>query len=251
MINVLISGINDGTGKKVYELITKDEGFNLVCGVDEEIGGDFNCPVYKNFDEVKEMVDVVIDFSKPERLPFVLEFVKENGCALAEGTTGYTKAQLQQIKKLSESLPVFISHNLSLGTSMLFRLARIAARELKNFDIEIIEYRDREKQNAPGATSLSLARDIFETLKGCDERKIVSGRNGKRKPGEISLHSVRGGNLAGANEILFIGEDELIQIKHESFDNLLFARGAIKAARFIVEKTAGFYTMKDFSATEE
>lgn len=249
MINVLISGINDGTGKKVYELIKKDEDFNLVCGVDETIGGDFNCPVYKNFDEVKEMVDVVIDFSKPERLPFVLEFVKENGCALAEGTTGYTKAQLQQIKKLSESLPVFISHNLSLGTSMIFRLARIAARELKNFDIEIIEYRDREKQNAPGATSLSLARDIFETLG--EKSKIVSGRNGKRKPGEISLHSVRGGNLAGANEILFIGEDELIQIKHESFDNLLFARGAIKAARFISGKTAGFYTMKDFSATEE
>ena len=249
MINVLISGINDGTGKKVYELITKDEDFNLVCGVDETIGGDFNCPVYKNFDEVKEMVDVVIDFSKPERLPFVLEFVKENGCALAEGTTGYTKAQLQQIRKLSESLPVFISHNLSLGTSILFRLARIAAAELKNFDIEIIEYRDREKQNAPGATSLSLARDIFETLG--EKSKTVSGRNGKRKPGEISLHSVRGGNLAGANEILFIGEDELIQIKHESFDNLLFARGAIKAARFIVEKTAGFYTMKDFSATEE
>lgn len=249
MINVLISGINDGTGKKVYELITKTEDFNLVCGVDEAIGGDFNCPVYKNFDEVKEMVDVVIDFSKPERLPFVLEFVKENGCALVEGTTGYTKVQMQQIKKLSETLPVFISHNLSLGTSMLFRLARIAASELKNFDIEIIEYRDREKQNAPGATTLSLARDISETLG--EKSKIVSGRNGKRKQGEISLHSVRGGNIAGANEILFIGEDELIQIKHESFDNLLFARGAIKAARFIVEKTAGFYTMKDFSAAEE
>lgn len=249
MINVLISGINDGTGKKVYELITKTEDFNLVCGVDEAIGGDFNCPVYKNFDEVKEMVDVVIDFSKPERLPFVLEFVKENGCALVEGTTGYTKVQMQQIKKLSETLPVFISHNLSLGTSMLFRLARIAASELKNFDIEIIEYRDREKQNAPGATTLSLARDISETLG--EKSKIVSGRNGKRKQGEISLHSVRGGNIAGANEILFIGEDELIQIKHESFDNLLFARGAIKAARFISEKTAGFYTMKDFSTEEE
>ncbi|HBK02787.1 MAG TPA: 4-hydroxy-tetrahydrodipicolinate reductase [Clostridiales bacterium] len=249
MINVLISGINGGTGKKVYELITKTDGFNLVCGVDKAIGGDFNCPVYKTFDEVKEMVDVAIDFSDPDELSHVLEFVKENGCALAEGTTGYTKAQMQQIKKLSESSPVFISHNLSLGTSMLFRLARIAATELKNFDIEIIEYRDREKQNAPGATTLSLARDILETLG--EKNKIVSGRNGKRKPGEICLHSVRGGNLAGANEILFIGEDELIQIKHESFDNLLFARGAIKAARFIAKKTAGFYTMKDFSTAEE
>lgn len=244
MINVLISGITGPIGKSVYEFSKKEKDIFVACGVDESVDCECDCPVYKSFDEVKEMIDVVIDFSSPEFFKFVYKFVSENDCALVEGTTGYTQGILDELKNLAKKRAVFASRNLSPGTNTLFRLCVAAARELKDFDIEIIERYGRNKTAIPGGTTLNLAKAIKEEL-GLNG-KIIFGRSNRRKNGEICIHSVRGGGIQGEKEVLFIGEKETLSVKHTDDDKSLYAETAIRVARDIVSRTPGLYSLSDY-----
>ncbi len=243
MINVLICGINSEFGKTVYQQ-SKDTNLNVVCGIDKGMVGDYNCPVYKSFDEVREVVDLVIDFSSPDMLDDVLEFVTENGCPLVESTTGYTQKQKAKIKKASEKAPIFMSYNLSVGVNLMLKLCVEMATALPTYDIEIIEKYDAQKINAPGAIALNIAQEINLALG--NTKKIICGRSSKRRGEEICIHSVRGGSKHDEHEIMFLGEKEVISIKHSAFDNLLYADGAIKLASFMNGKPNGYYTLKDY-----
>ena len=183
MVNVLICGINTDMGKCMYD-VAEHNGINVVCGVDKSLGTTFNCPVYKSFDEVREIIDFVIDVSSPDMLEDVLAFVKENDYPLIEGSVGYSAKQKQQLKEAGDSVPVFMSYNLSLGVNLLFRLCVETAKALKNYDIEIIEKYNANKVNAPGATTINLANELNEALGAT--RKIVYGRTSQRKKGEAS-----------------------------------------------------------------
>ncbi len=244
MINVLICGINSEFGKAVYQL-SKDTNLNIVCGVDKGIMADqINCPIYKSFDEVREVIDLVIDFSSPDMLDDVLAFVTENGCPLIESTAGYTQKQKTKIKKAGEKAPIFMSYNLSVGVNLMLKLCVEIATSVPSYDIEIIEKYDSQKINAPGSIALSIAQEINQALGG--NRKIVCGRKAKRRSDEICIHAVRGGLKHDEHEIMFIGEKEIITIKHSAFDNLLYADGAIKLVSFMIGKPNGYYTIKDY-----
>ena len=249
MINVLISGITGPIGKAVYEYAKKEKDVFVACGVDESVNCECDCPVYKSFDEVKEMIDVVIDFSSPEFFGAVYKFVKDNDCSLVEGTTGYTQKNLDELKRLAENKAIFASRNLSLGTNTLFKLCVAAAKELKNFDVEIIERYEKNKSGVPGGTTLSLAKAIQEAI-GLNG-KIIYGRTSRRKDGEICIHSVRGGGIQGEKEVLFIGEKETLSIIHRDDDKSLYAETAISVARFIVSRSPGLYSMNDYYNAEK
>ena len=244
MFDIIISGINGKIGNLVYKQ-SKKNGFNVVCGVDRNIIGEFDCPVYKSFDEIKTYADVVIDFSSPDLIEGIFKFATQSHIPVVLGTTGYDEHQEVEIKTAAEKVAVFRSDNFSLGINVVKKLCFEATKRLSDFDIEIIDVHHRNKLDSPSGTTNVIYDSIVSAL---DEKKIaVYGRNGakRRSKNEIGIHSVRGGSVVGEHEILFLGGNESITIKHTAYSKELFADGAIKAARFIKNKKVGLYGMDD------
>ena len=240
-MNIIISGVSGKMGGYVYEA-AKKESLNIVCGIDKRISGSFDCPVYKHFDEIKEFADVIIDFSSPGNLLPMLDYAVETSTPLVICTTGYSKEQEDEIIIRSKEIPIFKASNTSTGVWVFIEACKILSEKLADYDVEIVEYHHDKKTDAPSGTSYSILNAIKETKKNC---LPVFGRKGlgKRRKNEIGVHSVRGGGIVGEHEVFFIGENECVSIKHTGFSKALFADGALKAAKFIIDKKAGLYDM--------
>lgn len=188
---------------------------------------------------------VVIDFSHKDALEDVLGFCQSNGLPLVMATTGFDAAQKARLKEASATIPLFYSANLSLGIHVLKALAREAARMLgEDADIEIIERHHNRKKDAPSGTAL-LLRDAMAQSR--DFSRTVFGRDGQspRQSGEVGIHAVRGGSIIGDHTVLFALDSEIIELSHRGESRKLFARGAMKAARFVSNQPPGFYGMDD------
>jgi 4-hydroxy-tetrahydrodipicolinate reductase len=139
---------------------------------------------------------------------------------------------------------------MSLGVNVISQMARMAVPALEDdFDVEIIEKHHGKKSDAPSGTALLLAEAIREACR--EEKNFLYGRHGKdgaREPADIGIHAIRGGTHPGEHMVLFMGPDEIIEIKHTVFSKNVFALGAIKAARFICDKPPGLYDMRDLLA---
>ena len=244
MINLLICGISGRIGRFVYDSAT-ERGFNVVCGVDRSPAGQSDCPVYKTFDEVKELVDCVIDFSLPDGTMQAVSFALSRKCAIVIGTTGLSDAQKEEIGTAARQIPVFMSENMSPGMSVIAELCRIAAGTFRGFDIEITETHHAKKIDSPSGSAFLLARAIEEGLG--EKRNLVSGRSGSRirDRKEIGIQSLRGGSVTGKHEVYFFGENETIAISHTASSKKVFAEGALAAAEFITGRAAGFYTRQE------
>lgn len=244
MINLAICGINGTMGKHVYDRAIKD-GLNVVCGIDKFSVGSVECPIYKSFDQIKDFVDVIIDFSSPEVLPELLDYAKENKIPIVIGTTGFSKKEENLICESSKEIAIFKSANTSIGINLAMKLCKTCAETLSDYDVEIIDKHHKNKNDSPSGTTLML----FNAIENCykEMKKPIFGRNGKgkRKACEIGLHSVRGGTIIGTHEINFFGENESITIIHTAHSKELFANGALKAAKFIKNKKVGLFSMND------
>ena len=244
MKNLLICGINGAMGKHVYNASQKHQ-FNVVCGIDKQIAGSTECPVYKSFDEVRDLIDVIIDFSSPDALKEILPFALKNEVPLVLGTTGYSEEDENIIFNASKNIPIFKSANMSIGINLLIKLCKIAFPLLNCFDVEIIEKHHKLKEDSPSGT----ANLIYNHLIECSHKKFnpIYGRNGKkrRENFEIGIHSIRGGTVVGEHEVSFFGENESISLIHNAQSKELFALGALKCAEFIQNKPAKLYCMDD------
>lgn len=246
MVKVLISGAKGRMGKKVFEALAQTENINAVCGIDivEDLSS-APYPIYDNFNSVKEIVDVVIDFSAPANLDNVIEFCLHNKIPAVLCATGYTQEQVDKIKLTSEKIAVFRSGNMSLGVNVLVDLVKKAAQMLDGFDIEIIEKHHNQKVDAPSGTALMLADGVKSV---CDEKFYTYGRQGicgKRDINEIGIHAVRGGGIVGEHEVIFASGFETITLSHVATDRSVFADGAVRAALYISNKKSGLYDMND------
>ena len=242
MINLLISGALGRMGKKVYEACKNADGISAVCGVDrfEDLSNkDF--PVYSSFSQVKEKIDVIIDFSAPATLPFILEYCLSNETPAVLCATGYSEEDVDAVKNASKKVALFRSANMSLGVNILIDLVKKASAVLgETFDIEIIEKHHNQKVDSPSGTALMLADGVKEVL---PEKFYVYGREGfvgKRDKNEIGIHAIRGGNIVGEHDVIFAGENETVTLSHNAQDRAVFANGAIKAAKYIVNKRIYF-----------
>ena len=247
MINLLISGALGRMGKKVYEACATAEGISPVCGVDRfEDCSNPNFPVYSSFAQVKEKVDVIIDFSAPANLTNILDFCVGNGVPAVLCATGYSEDDVNAVKTASKKVALFRSANMSLGVNILVDLVKKAAAVLgETFDIEIIEKHHNQKVDSPSGTALMLADGVKEVL---PDTHYVYGREGivgKRDKKEIGIHAIRGGNIVGEHDVIFAGENETVTLSHHAQDRAVFANGAIKAAKYLVNKTTGLYDMTD------
>lgn len=196
--------------------------------------------------------DVIIDFTAPDALEVNLAAAKAAGKPIVIGTTGLGERHHAMIDDAARSIAVLWSANMSLGVNILAALVQDAASRLgPEWDIEIVEMHHRHKVDAPSGTALMLGKAAAEG-RGIDLQKAkVSGRDGitdERNFGEIGFASLRGGSVAGDHQVIFAAEGERLELGHRAEGRIIFARGAVKAAQWLVGRAPGRYSMVDVLA---
>ncbi|MDO4553340.1 MAG: 4-hydroxy-tetrahydrodipicolinate reductase [Bacillota bacterium] len=205
--------------------------------------------------EVKSPFDAVVDFSHPDNLRMIGEYVLENPVALVLATTGYSAGQEGLVRELALHAPIVRTANCSPGVVVLGQLLALARPALgPAYDVEVLEQHHRMKEDAPSGTALALV-DLLEKavppedppLPGEDGRPArVYGRYGRgRRGNEIGVHALRGGGIPGEHTVIFAGKNEVLELTHRAYSREVFAEGAIRAARFAAGRPPGLYTMED------
>jgi 4-hydroxy-tetrahydrodipicolinate reductase len=192
-------------------------------------------------------LDVLVDFSLPEGTQAALRRCVEYGLPIVIATTGFSAPQKEEIEAAAHETALLMSPNMSLVVNVLFQLVGQAAAALrgKGFDVEIIERHHRFKKDAPSGTALHFARIVQDIMGQTQVRHGREGLVGERPAGEIGIHAVRAGDNVGEHTILFSTLGETLELVHRGSSRDSYARGALEAAKFLVGKPAGRYTMKD------
>jgi len=248
MIKIIIHGCGGKMGKVVEGIVNRDENTTVVAGVDPRDGITADYPVFKNIAECNVKADAIIDFSTASAIPALLEYCKKTNTPAILCTTGFSDELNAQVKEASESVALLKSANMSVGVNLIMNLVKKAADVLygSGFDIEILEKHHNQKIDAPSGTAVAIADSINEELK--NKLTYVYDRSQvreKRTHDQLGISSIRGGTIVGEHDVIFAGQDEIITISHTAMSKEIFAVGAVKAAKFIAGKPAGFYTMKD------
>jgi 4-hydroxy-tetrahydrodipicolinate reductase len=192
---------------------------------------------------------VLIDFTSPESSLAALEIAERAGAAHVLCTTGFTPEQKARIREASKRIPLVMAPNMSMGVTLMFRIAETVAKTLGlDFDVEIIEAHHNQKKDSPSGTALGFAEAVARGHEADLEKVSVHGRDGMvgaRPRGEIGIHAVRGGDIVGDHTLLFAGAGERIELKHVAHSRQTFAQGAVRAALFLQGRKPGLYDMFD------
>lgn len=245
-MNILLNGASGRMGNEVAMRVEKEENMQIVAGIglEEDLTGKF--PIYSKIEDVKEKIDVIIDFSVPKATFKVLEYAEKEKTPIVIATTGFSNDELEKIEELSKEIPIFRSANMSLDINLMAEIVKKVAKVLQDTDIEIIETHHNRKIDSPSGTAILLADAINEVLE--NKKEYDFNRMQKREPrnkNEIGFSSIRGGNIVGEHTVAFFGENETLEIKHTSYSRQVFVEGAIKSAKFIITKENGLYNMND------
>lgn len=246
MINVIVNGCNGRMGQEVIKQIDSYPNLFFMGGLDRENTGSYAFPVYTNINNIPKEVNVIIDFSIPKATLNILPYAVENNIPMVIATTGFSKQEEDKIIEYSKTIPIFKSANMSFDINLMSKILYELAPLLKDTDIEITETHHNRKIDSPSGTALLLANSINSSLG--NKMNYVYDRHNKtekRKKDEIGFSSIRGGNIVGEHTVQFFGEHETFEIKHTTYSRSVFADGALKAAQFISDKSAGFYNMND------
>ena len=191
-----------------------------------------------------KVADVVIDFSRPEALDAVCEYVRRTGTPLVSGTTGYTPEQKRRLEALGSAAPVLWSANYSLGVAVFCRiLSQVSSTLLPDFDVEITETHHSQKADAPSGT----AKLLLEAVDPQHRLRPVYGREGncgRREKDEVGIHALRGGTVAGTHTVHFFGPDEELELTHRAASRQIFVNGALHIARLLPGRPKGVYDLQ-------
>ena len=248
MINVIIHGCGGRMGRFVESVVNETEGYQVAAGVDPRGLEGVDYPVFTNINDCNVKGDVIIDFSNAVAVPALLEYCKKTATPVVLCTTGLSDEVLAQVQETSKSVAVLKSANMSVGVNLIMNLVKKAAAELFDigFDIEILEKHHNQKLDAPSGTAIAIADSINEALDG--KLHYVYDRSQvreKRTHDQLGISAIRGGTIVGEHDVIFAGKDEIITLNHTAMSKEIFAVGAVKAAKFLAGKPAGFYTMKE------
>ena len=259
MTRLTIHGAAGKMGRRLITLATEDPRFTVAAAVEftghDALGADagelagcgtLGVPVT---DKIDGDADVIIDFSIPAGTRRALEACRENPCAMVIGTTGLQRDDHAAIDAAAERAAMLQAPNMSLGVNLLFALAAQAAARLgEAYDIEIVESHHRYKKDAPSGTALGIAEAICEATGRSIDQDVVHGRHGDdvpRRPGQIGMHALRLGDLAGRHTASFATPGEELQLTHIATTRDVFAHGALTAAAWLAQRPAGRYRMAD------
>jgi len=233
MIKLGIAGVCGRMGRRIFELASYDKDFDLTLALEKKgtsmIGKDMGKLKISSSSDGLFLIDVFVDFTVPEATDANLDYVARYRKPLVLGTTGLTDEQTKKVEEVSKVVPVVFSPNMAIGVNVLFGILPELAKKLgPDYNIEIVEAHHRAKKDSPSGT----AKRMGEVLTGVTKK-------------EIPIHALRLGDIVGDHTVIFCGNSERIEIKHQAHSRDLFAVGALKAAKWIFNKPAGLYSMQD------
>ncbi len=261
-IKIAVTGAAGRMGKSLIEAIQLADGVELGAAVEhpessligtdsgEVVGlGKNGVEIVSNVNSVVNDFDVLIDFTVPVATLANIKTCAEANKSMVIGTTGFDDAQKAEFAESVKSIPAVFASNYSTGVNLSFKLLETAAKVVGDYsDIEIVEAHHRHKLDAPSGTALSMGEVVAETL-GRDLKQVAvygrEGQEGPRKPDTIGFATVRGGDVVGEHTVTFFADGERIEITHKASSRLAFSRGAVRAAAWVAEQSAGLYDMRD------
>lgn len=248
MVKIIMHGCNGHMGQVISGIVEKDPDAEIVAGIDIADHGKNSYPVFTDIDACQVEADAIIDFSSAKATDKLLEYSAARQIPVVLCSTGLSQEQLAKVEETSRKVAVLKSANMSLGINTLLKLVQDAAKVLAaaGFDMEIVEKHHRLKLDAPSGTALALADSINEAMD--NQYHYVYDRSQKREKRddkEIGISAVRGGTIVGEHEVIFAGQDEVIEFKHTAYSKAIFGKGAVEAAKFLAGKPAGRYDMSD------
>lgn len=261
MTRVVVTGAAGRMGTQIVRLVRATDGMSLAGAVErpgsavgEDAGalagtGPAGVLVVDDLAKALASADVVIDFTAHEASARHAEACAERGVPLVIGSTGFTPEAKARVAAAAKRIPIVLAPNMSVGVTVLFELVRQAAKVLGDgYDVEIVELHHKKKRDAPSGTAVRLGEIAAEAL-GRDPKDTLAfsrhGIIGERPPREIGMQTLRGGDVVGEHTVFFCGEGERLELTHRAASREQFARGAIRAAQWMVGKPAGLYDMAD------
>lgn len=262
MINVVVAGAAGRMGSRIIGVINETDGVALSGAfehpqsplVGKDAGqaagiGETGIKISGSVDEAVKTGDVLIDFTIPVATMANLKKAASSGIAMVIGTTGFSKEDLGEIEKTAKNMRCVMAPNMSVGVNVMFKIAAEMAKILGNeYDIEVIEAHHRLKKDAPSGTAMGLAKRLAETTGRDLDKTAVYARKGiigERTDEEIGIQTIRAGDITGDHTVLFGGIGERLELTHRAHNRDNFARGAVRAAKWIVNQSAGLYDMQD------
>ncbi len=248
MIKVVVCGALGRMGTILGTVLHESGTCTIVGGVDMREGSYQGTSVVTSrkmgsfLEEVQP--DVVVDFTVAAAAVENVRTAAGRGVALVVGTTGFTPAQKEEMRRAVEgNVPAVISTNFSVGVNIFWKLVQEATHYLNEYDIEVIEAHHRHKKDAPSGTAKTIL-EMIERETG--PREKIYGREGMKPRGnEIGVHVIRGGDIVGEHSVVYAGNYECIELSHRAYDRAVFAKGALKAIEWVAGKSPGIYSMND------
>jgi len=262
MVKVIVTGVAGRMGGRIVHMMEAAAGLQLVGAVEspghaalgKDVGEVVGLPpkgvkVTDSLPEVLPQAEVVIEFTHPEPSLAHLRAVADTNKAMVLGTTGFSPPQIAEIQALASRAHLVFAPNMSVGVNLMFKVvADIAGVLAEGYDVEIVEAHHRLKKDAPSGTAIKLGQVIAHALGRELEKVGVYSRHGiigQRTDQEIGIQTVRAGDIVGEHTVLFGGMGERLEIIHRAHSRDNFARGAVRAALWVVSQPPGLYDMQD------
>ena len=262
MINVGVIGAGGRMGRMLIEAIQDNPQTILIAAIERQgsslVGADagevaavgrLDVQIVDDLRSVINKIDVLIDFSLPAATEQNMQVCAEHNVAMVIGTTGFNEQQEQVLAKASEQVAIVYAGNYSTGVNLSLKLLGMAAKAFgTDADVEVIEAHHKHKIDAPSGTAYMMAEAVAEA-RGQNLKDVAvygrEGQTGEREAGTIGIHAIRGGEIIGDHTVMFIADGEVVEITHRARARMTFAAGAVRAATWIVQQSAGQYNMQD------
>ena len=262
MINVGVIGAGGRMGRMLIEAIQDNPQTTLIAAIERQgsslVGADagevaavgrLDVKIVDDLQQVINKIDVLIDFSLPAATEQNMQVCAEHNVAMVIGTTGFNEQQEQVLAKASEQVAIVYAGNYSTGVNLSLKLLGMAAKAFgTDADVEVIEAHHKHKIDAPSGTAYMMAEAVAEA-RGQNLKDVAvygrEGQTGEREAGMIGIHAIRGGEIIGDHTVMFIADGEVVEITHRARARMTFAAGAVRAATWIVQQSAGQYNMQD------
>ena len=262
MTKVIVAGAAGRMGRRIIDMIIRSEEVDLAGAfehphspaIGEDAGqvagtGMSGVTIAGSLKEIIDSGDVVIDFTSPQATLENIRTISQSGLAMVIGSTGISGDILTEVRDLAKGIRCVLAPNMSIGMNVMFKIAGQMAGILgDNFDIEVLEAHHRHKNDAPSGTALRLGEILADSVNRDFDKVAVYERKGiigGRTDQEIGMQTLRAGDITGDHMVMFAGSGERLELIHRAHNRDNFARGAVKAASWIVKQPAGMYDMQD------
>lgn len=262
MVKAIVAGAGGRMGGRIIHMIHQSQDVSLVAafehpdhpGVNQDVGqvvglGEMGIKVAGFLKEVIELGEVLIDFTTPEATLENIRMASPHGLSMVIGTTGITGDNLKELSELAKKIRCVMAPNMSVGVNVMFRIAGEMAKTLgRDYDMEILEAHHKLKKDAPSGTAMRLAQILADSVNRDLEKVAVYERKGiigQRSDEEIGIQTWRAGDITGEHTVMFGGIGERLELTHRAHNRDNFARGAVRAAAWVVNQPVGLYDMQD------